>query len=216
MDIFGDFESLKDFRDLYRKAPRKVPRVAAGVLNSLAFETRAEALNILASRLTIRKPAFARRHMRVDKARTTAALSSQRSTAGSIARGSFTGWVEQQDGDKGNRTHFATIAGRRGSEGNVVPNRFRLGKDYPAQGDTRLGVFLAMMARRPGRKPFVLKNGLFKFVGKKKIRMLQGFQKPKKVKRLAWMTMARRNAVASNPTQKLWARQVKFILTPRR
>jgi len=216
MEMFGDFESLKALAKIHRLAPRKLPRATGNILNTLAFETRTNALDILNDRLIIRRPGFARRQMRVDKARTSAAISSQRATVGSVALGKFTGWAEQEHGKRGNRTHFATVAGRRGSKKNVVPPRFRLNKDYPEQGSTRLGAFLAMMERRKGRKPFVMKGGLFKFVGKRKIKMLQSFEKPKKTKRLAWMTLARRATIASNPARKLWNRELKFLLTPRK
>lgn len=204
--MFGDFKDLLAFRDIYKRAPQKVPRISAAILNDMAFETRTAAIDNINHDMTIRRPNFVRRQMRVSKA----SPSRQVARVGSLPLGNFSGWAEQETGQQGDRSRFATIEGRRGSRRNIIPPRFRLNKSFPTQGNTRIGAFLAIMERQKGKKPFIMKGGLFKFVGKRKIRMLQGFERPAKTRRTQWM----KRAVGSvDPSNRIWK---KFLLTLRK
>lgn len=210
----------------YRRAPRQFARAAANVLTSFAFGNRSESLDIIKSKMTVRNERFVKGSVRVEKARGNVPLSAQQSRVGSIQRDRFTGWVEQETGQKTTRTRTSTLLARGGNISRQVRPAFRLKPgnkfaspdDFPGQSPQhRVTVMLQTLSRQKSIRPFIIKghrkfkSGLYKFL-RKKIRRIQTFKNPKQPKRVRWLTLGRFKYFKSTNIDQVWAGALKRVL----
>ncbi len=95
--IDAQMTSWKNFnRQVRHMGARGVRFAVSSVMNDLAFGARRFFPTFLATKMTIRSPAFVRRQFGVQKGRPR----DPRAYTFSRREGSFTGWTEQQRGRK--------------------------------------------------------------------------------------------------------------------
>jgi hypothetical protein len=216
----GDLLKLRKF---YKRAPNKFRSVQANVLNSFAFGTRAEQLDVIQKRMIIRNKRFASGSMRVEKARS----GRLESRTGSLMRARFTGWQEQQTGGSDPRGRVATLLGRSGDINKQIRPMARMKPgqdfinpdDYPGKSNEhRTTVMLQAIHRNKERKPFIIKRsrkwkrGLYKLHGRK-IKMLQSFEpRSNRIQRIPWATIGKRRYFAVNKPRDVWAASIRRVL----
>lgn len=225
MQFSMDKTDLISIMNLYKKAPKKINRAAASVLNSIAFEARKKQIQTIHDNMTVRNQQFVVSSIRVKMAKSSMPLSVQSAEVGSIKRNRFTGWAEQELGVKAKRTKVATKLARGGSEKGQIAPRFRMkkGKNYPDPSEfkgsstsNRVINMLQTLSAQKYNKPFVIKGynkkfkpGLYKFQ-RRKIKRLQEFKttkaQPKKIK---WMTIANKAVHSSLNINKVWGNALK-------
>ena len=161
-------------RKMFKKAPRKMRRVTAGVLTGQAFAMRLVIFRVLNKEMEVRSPGFARKNIRVEKARAST-INTQSSKAGSIFARGFTGWKEQQFGKESKEAKVYTKFSRGGSWKGKVKQKFRSNtklwrpSDFNIKNATgerhRMIIFLQMLEARSITDRFLMTNR----VGKMKI-----------------------------------------------
>ena len=220
---------LKNLEKFYRKAPKQFARASAGMINNLAFETRAAALVNIASDMNIRSDRFVNSRMRVNRARAVP-ISQQKAEVGSLPTSRFSGWIEQETGKAPLRTRTFGIAARRGKQKNKASAKARLKPvnqffsvddfDMPhaAGGDHRTQIFLQLMSKEHANKPFVMRRkykkmrkGLYVFSKRGRLKQLQSFDKMD-VKRKPWMRPAAHKVNTKANIRKQWARAINHVL----
>ncbi len=222
--------NLINLKRFYKKAPKKFQKASANVLTSFAFGTRAEAMNVIKSKMVIRNPRFINSRLRVSKAFGSTNIGSQQSEVGSIPAQRFTGWIEQQTGKMPAKNRIFTLLARRGDiTRQALPSaRLKPGNKYISSDEftgktpnKRIIAMLQILGRKGYKKPFIIrrgnkfKKGLYKFKGSgknKKILALQLFRTNKRPKKLEWLTMARDNYFRKNDVNKVWEKSLKQIL----
>ncbi len=210
----------------YRKAPKMFARASANVLTSFAFGNRRESLEIIKNKMTVRNERFVKGSVRVDKARGNVPLSEQQARIGSIKRDRFTGWVEQETGQKTTRTRTSTLLARGGNISRQVRPAFRLKpgnkflspNDFEGQSPQhRVIVMLQTLSRQNYKKAFVIKghkafrSGLYK-LRRKKVMLLWRFKDRKQPKRVRWLTLGRFKYFKSTNIDQVWANALKRVL----
>lgn len=203
IDMFqADTRDLKLLQKFYARAPKMFHDVTAGILNSYAFGTRQENIRILQSQLNIRKPKFVGNSIRVEKANKSASIQDQQAVVGSIKRKGFSGWRENEFGEKYERTRVAQLFARGGDEGKVVRSSLRMRasksfkspEDFPGRtAEHRVIIMLSKLKKQKHRKPFVIKRhrkfkkGLYKFF-RGRLKMVQDLDpRQRRVKQVRWM-----------------------------
>lgn len=184
---------LKKLEEYYRKSPFRFRGVTGRVLNTYAFEARKESIKIVETEMMSRKKGFANRVLRAKMANFFQPSSAQKSEVGSRSFPRFSGWVEQQNGRKTDRTRVATTLGRGGSEGKQIApsarlkqsNQFKSPDDYKGRSrHHRAVVMMQALSRQGYKKPFIVRGharmapGVYKFRGRGRKRgpqMLQSF-----------------------------------------
>jgi hypothetical protein len=229
-----DKKSIKALKKFYRQAPRKFAAASGMLLNNLAFGVKKQIpITMRDSGMVIRNERFVNSKIRVEKSRFSLPIDAQRSTVGSVSGPRFTGWIEQETGEQPDRSRVFHLAARAGSKKKKAPPRFRLrasnnpprpnqykGKDA----NHRVVVMLQMLGREGYKKPFVItghkrmRSGLYKFgrggKGKKRLVMLQRFDKPPTPKKFPWIRKARRDYMASISLIAEWKKAIERSLRP--
>jgi len=191
---------LRKFCKELEKLPKLIEQAEAMTLNSMAFKFKQDAAEAIIGNFTSRKPAFVRSSFRVQKA--TAA--NMEATAGSIALGNSTGFVEML-GENDDRERVPTLLSRGGNAAGVMPKQNRLmpGANFPEISEEEtMAQFFAEQYRsgaaqsggafvvRGNNTPFT--PGLYRFqkggsgkTAKERypVKMVQRFEKPKKAPR---------------------------------
>lgn len=164
-----DQRSQMQLKKFHKKAPIAFQKVSAGVLNSMAFESRTNIQKILKAELTIRRPALLKRGLRVEVAKKSDPLRIQQSEVFSIAFEGFDGWAGAESG-KVSRVTMFTDKGRVGkSQKGVARRESKAGQDHTTMSDyklkgsgqTRTNLFIQSIARdkKRRRKSFYLPKG---------------------------------------------------------
>ena len=220
-----DTQELNKLKRFAKGAPRQFSRAAAGVLNSLAFDTRTNSMKTLDSALTIRNENFLKSSLRVDMARVGTPIDSLKSEVGSIRRDRFTGWEENETGQASPKNRVATLAARGGSwESKIAPSvrlkkPMRSSADYPgANEETRVAAMLREIKEQMPTQPFIVRRkvkrlapGVYKFKRKKLLRM-QTFGKPETPQKIGWMSKSRKKTIKSFDIRRAWAKQIDRIV----
>ena len=213
-------------RKLFKRSPRQMQRVTAGVLNDQAFQMRPVIFKVLSRNMEIRDTRFAKSRIRVDKARPTS-INSQSSEVGSIFSDRFTGWEEQQTGKQSKGAKVYTKFSRRGSWSNKVRQNLRRRQKNPlwrpsdfnikAKSERhRLIVFLQMINSKRITDRFFMPDKLGRMtrgiytMNKGKIRKIveDKFQKPHKI---AWMDKSIDQMLRSFNIKKSYAENVERV-----
>lgn len=215
-----DLRDIAKFARLSARAPRQFAAATGMILNDAAFGSRDESIDAIESTMLVRKKSLPRVFIRAKKSHFRLPITSQESEVGSLETDRFSGWVEQQRGDKADRSRVFTLVARAGSAARQAKPSARLdpktdfleASDFNIQGakneDHRQEIFIRMLARRKHRKPFLLRKhskfapGLYRMTGtvkRTRIKMLQSFD-PKKPqpRRIPWLTIGVENYLRSN------------------
>jgi hypothetical protein len=193
----GDIRDWKQFHRDFAKA-QKFAQI--GHLNKLAFRTRGAIIDELGRNMTIRFPGFVKGSVKFEKA----SLKRPMSEVGSVKRERFSGWIEQETGQKTQRKRVQTLAARNRNWKRRVAPRFRLkpSAKFIRPVDVKLNrtqivPFLQILDARRYKQPFYIpirykrmQRGIYVFI-RRKIRRVQTFD-PKNVqpKRDEWMSRA--------------------------
>ena len=220
---------LKALARLFKKSPRKMAQVAAGVLNTEAFGLRTSILKVLDKEMTIRSPGFVKSRVRVVKAR-TGPINSIESESGSIFGDRFDGWKSSQFGTSSLRKWVPSKFSRGGTWRQKVRlgMRHRQGKKIYKISDFhitnaknkehRLIIYLQMLDKRkikdrflfPGELgrmnegDYTLRNGKIRGIHHRK-------EEVKRTKRTKWMDKSIDVLLKEVDPQAIWERNVKHV-----
>lgn len=222
-----DNSDLVDLMKWYRTAPKQFLRGSASMLNDLAFGLKPVAYKQLDKDMVIRNPRFVSGSIRIKRADPRDSLDRQESIVGSIFRGKFSGWEEQEFGTRANKSRTHSLLSRGGTETGQVRRgtRLRQGanfptpRDYPGKNSNhRAIVMMIILNRERYRKPFVIighrsiSDGLYQWASKGKLAQLQEFKSEGiRPKRTRWMSKARKAFLSSVNIKALWTKNIKFI-----
>jgi len=227
MAFFGadtdDFDALEA---LYKKAPKKFRSVTGRVLNTFAYNTRQEAIKFVHTEMMSRKPGFAKKVLRYEKADFFTPINQQESHTGSIRHPRFSGWIEQETGEQ-REGRIATLLARGNSKRRQVISDFRLKpgrrfktpKDYKGRTSTQRAVVMLQHLSRTGyNEPFIVRGhrrmapGLYRFKGRGRKRgpqMLISFNPiQKRVKKNQWLTKSRERMFKATSVRKVYQKAV--------
>jgi hypothetical protein len=249
----ADLREVDGIRKWYGKQPRLMRVACAKMLTEFAFGTRTRAITQIDKLMTVRNRKFVMGRLQVTKARGYVPVNQQVAIVGSTpggrelvgptqhggklrARTRFSGWVEQEFGDRGQRNRASSLAGRGGSESGQMRHAIRLKprnevvtiKDYnPTGGNGNLGGFIAMLNRkkeksivriggtfykRKGSGGKVIKGYSSSSGGTLRTKSLEIVQRmnPKRTRRRRWLFPARVQYFQHTDLTALWKR----IVTP--
>lgn len=225
-----DKTALQRHAKLMRESPKQFAYAAAGVMNTMAFQTRTNDIKNLSSTMIIRDPRFLTNSLRVDKAKGNRSIALMEAHVYSVKRDRFTGWEEQETGKQKQRKRAGTLAARGGNKSAKMKNtaRFKSANKFyrPSQfhAKTEKSQFMAMirvMATRGGGE-FLLDNniatkrghlnkGLYSFK-KNRITRLQKLEGIGKTKHTGWRTHSI-NQLNSIDFGKVWSDNVDHVLS---
>lgn len=166
-----DVRELIQLQKWYKRNPRQF-RVATGMmLNNFAFGTRREMIEVIEKDFTVRNPRFISSKVRVTRARFADPINAQRSIEGTVYADRFSGLIEQETGQKTDRSRVASIFARGGSEAGQIKPRSRLKpateladfSTYGLTGRSRtLGALLAINQRKSDNRMIRFKSTVYK------------------------------------------------------
>lgn len=183
--FFTDKKAQAKLEKFFKEAPRAFRKVSAGVLSSMAVESRTNAQKILKRELTIRRPAILKTGLRFKLAKKNEPIRIQQSEVFSVKSKGFDGWEGAESG-KSSRVTMFTDKGRAGkSQRGVARKEAKAGQNHTVMSDyklkgsgqTRTNLFLQSIASddKRRRKPFYLpkgykgmRRGVYKFSGGRK------------------------------------------------
>jgi hypothetical protein len=222
-----DDRDLRELRDFYRRAPAVFRTVAADLINDFAFGSRNASFEVLREKMVIRNFGFMQRQIRVAKARQNAPIDTQKAEVGSVPTRRFSGWKEQQTGERTARERVVNLLARGGNKKRQVrrPARLRPGSDfesyrkYPGRGvEQRNIVMLQRLDSQRWKRPFLvlgkrgMRPGLYKFV-RRKPKLLQLFDpKSAQPRKIPWLTDAVARYFQREDIGRLWARKMRYRL----
>lgn len=228
-----EHRNLKELIKFYKRAPRQFQHATAGVLNNQAFGTRKAAVHQLGRNMIIRNPKFVNSKVRVTKARPSQPINLQQAETGSIRSARFSGWVEQETGQKTLRTRTQTLFSRGNTRSGIVKSQYRMRRgarftdssdfaDVTNNPDHRTIAMLSILRRNKFKRPFIMRRnkrkGLYKLI-RNKPKLVQNLdpQNPQPKKK-PWLIPGRTAYFNRTNLTTVWAeqigRQVKFL--PRR
>jgi hypothetical protein len=158
------------------------------MLNNFAFGTKDAASVVLNGLMTVRNPRFVNSRLRVNKARISAPIESQRSEMGSITSPRFTGWREQQTGAATPRHRVFTLLARAGQKTKQAKPSARLKNlarfpqpdEFPGASLEAKNIRMLRHLQSGGfTKPFIIHGhpkisaGVYKFLGRAKKRRVK-------------------------------------------
>lgn len=182
--FFTDKKSQEQLKKFYKTAPKAFRKVSAGVLSSMAVESRTNMQKTLRKDFTIRTPTLLNKGLRFTLANKNEPINQQQSTAGSIDIPRHDDWEGAQTG-KASRVTMFTDKGRVGnSQAGKARKMSKAGRhttmsDFKLKGsgDNRTNLYLQAIGSddKRRRKPFYLprkykgmRKGVYKFSGGRK------------------------------------------------
>lgn len=201
------------------KNTKNIKKAISFTLNEMAFQDGKKSAQILKADLTVRTPKFmvnptlskkTTSGFRLKTSRTSGNINNMYSEVGSVKRPRFTGWRENQYGEKQTTTRLPTAVARGNSNKSVVKRSLRQDKIESSPSDKDYGsghkgsiVMLRKLQREKYKGTFVVTNhkkmkpGAYKFKGRsrknrlRQVQMIQAYkQNPKKTKRNNWKQKA--------------------------
>lgn len=220
-----DDRDLKKYSKMLKDSPNDFKKMTAGVLNSLAFDTRKNDIQNINQSMIVRNKRFVESNLRVDKTRPVS-INQQIANAYSVERPGFHGWKEQQGLPVPERKRGANLVARGGNKRGSIKPRYRLtsgnkfykpeqfqGRDLKSRyqfmmrvlGTRGGGTFLLndeVPTKRGalGKGLYSLKNG--------KIQRLQNLEDVKPTARNEWRTRSLRQLQNNNHISRVWADQL--------
>lgn len=222
-----DQREMMELIRFFHRAPRKFAKASGYMLNDFAFGVRNTAIEVLRERMTVRDPRFVERRLQVEKSSTRPPFEAQQSEVGSTFFKRFSGWREQQTGERTTRERTINLLARRGSKKRkAVPMaRLKPGADfesyhrYPGASVEQQNVtMLQKLDRKRWKRPFLvlgkrgMRPGLYKFY-RRKPRLLQVFNpSDPQPNRLPWLTIATDRYFQRVNIGQLWRKKIDRIL----
>lgn len=225
-----DKTALDKHAKFMRESPKQFSYAAAGVMNTMAFQTRMNDIKNLSSTMTIRDPRFLNNSLRVDKAKGGKNFALIEAHVYSIKRDRFSGWEEQETGKQKPRERAGTLAARGGNKSAKMKNtaRFRSANKFyrPSQfrAKTEKSQYMAMirvMATRGGgefllsdpihTKRGALGRGLYSFK-KNRITRLQKLEGIAKTRQTGWRSRSIKQ-LDNVDFGKVWSDNVDHVLS---
>ena len=224
-----DSQDLKKLDRFFKGFPKEMRQATAGILNSLAFQTRKNDIQIISANMIIRNRRFLESSLRV-KTTPPRRIEEQVAYAYSMERPRFTGWKEQQKGTPPKRKRSITKYARGGDMHKQVRHKARLksgnkfyrpeqyqGKTYQQRfyfmmrvlGSRGGGEFLLL--KKIATKRGMLGRGLYVLKGHQ-IKKLQDFERSFNVRRDMWRSQSLSKLHSNNDIQRIWKEQLNRII----
>lgn len=221
---------LVKFQSFLKKAPSRFAKATGSTINDFAFGTMNTSSEVIREKMNVRAPGFLTSHLRVAKSNRRLPMSGQKSEAGSLSGPRFTGWREQQTGEKTARQRVINLNARIGQSMRRRvrgKNRIRAGSDFqrfrnfqggsPNQRSTKM---LQALDRKRWKEPFYLtrKRGVQPGVWifrRRKLTPLHLF-KVSQPRRIRWLSIAVERYFQRQPIERTWASNAKFALKIRK
>ena len=245
-DLFK-FESpdLVNLQKWLKRAPREFTRAANNTTNTVALQSRRQAIKNIEASTTTRNKKFVSRSMRVDKSKNVRNINQIVAEMGSIdisRQGRSTGFKELETGIISKNKRVPVMAARGNQERKPVSRPVRLNKlasafrpsMFRGKGGKTQRAKVARMLRMVrdgaiGNKPFLVPRGVRTSVGKMPAGIWQKgrgrllvFKNPtkrnvdKRTKRIKWMERAVDDATTVSNLKKIWKKEIDFVLRKRR
>jgi hypothetical protein len=215
---------IPKLKKLYQEFPTKFRKAESNVLNSFAFGARNSAIETLRKKMIVRDRRFLEAGLKVKKS----SFKDPISEMGSIYRPSFSGWREQQTGERVDRNRIATVAARRGNIQNKIAPSVRMKRSNEFLRDSevipgrtgagRSAAMIAYVQRKKHNKPFILSGstkypkGLYRRKRKRIVLLQKLGDVAKTVKRIRWMDISIQEYFTNNSIRRTWAQSIARIL----
>jgi hypothetical protein len=239
-DLF-QFKSrdLINLRKFYKRAPKKFAAASGMLLNNFAFGSRLGSIEVIHQGMVVRSAGFVHSRLQVKKSHFREPISSQVAEMGSVSdrSGRFTGWREQELGQRKSRKKFATLRARKNIKQRIVQRKFRLDAPfitpsrYPKRRgfkgkniDQRIMIMLKTLDRMNYPAPFKIlghsriPSGLYIFGGgrtqhdQRELEAVQLFGRPKRTKRVRWLSGGTKRYFGRINLRREWARVIDRVL----
>jgi hypothetical protein len=228
-DIFKVEQSdLHRLTKFFKESPRDFRYATAGVLNSLAFQTRRNDIQVLSGNMIIRNRRFLESNLKVEKTRAVS-IDQQIAYAGSIERPGFSGWKEQQNGTTSEKQRSGTIHARSGNRAASMKaksrmksgNKFYKPTQYQGKDKrSRFQFMLRVIGSRGGGEFLLSENmptkkgsmgkGLYE-LRQGKIKRLQSTENIKQPARFQWRSRSL-DMLRDGDIAKIWNEQINRIV----
>lgn len=218
-----EFSGLTEAVMFLKRAPRKFQRAMAVYVNNQAVTMRENMIETIGSMMTLRDTRFVRGSV-VYRRGSLGAQPPFRSSAGSIERDRFTGWIEQETGKKTPKKRDLTTRGaRRGSwKRKAVPSsRMRSSNQFLKVRGNVVGGLRAAARKRERRALLItgdkkIPAGLYRFKGQMRrggYRPLQALQYlgGSQPRRRPWARVALNLYSFRVKPQREWSRALRYV-----
>ena len=229
-DMFGfDSSDLRALEKWAKTRPMEFGKAASGVVNTMAFDARKEAIKNIEGATTTRVQRFVSASMRVDRSRPRTDLNRIEASVGSIdlsKAGRSTGFEELERGGQSENDRVPTLAARTGgNEAKKVKRAVRFNKfstfhrHTKFKGANRQAKVASMLrqlrSKAIDRKPVVIPRGLsgsmagmepgiWALQGKRLVLVNPFDGERGNVKRIAWMDKAASTAASPQNLKRVW------------
>jgi hypothetical protein len=224
-----DDRELKTLVNLFKKMPREFQVVVSQILSQIAATVKFQSSKVIGRDMTVRNSRFVDSVLRYSRAKPQA-INRQFSTAGSIAKDRFTGWIEQETGQQQQRTRVGTLLARQGDKQKQIPSKNRLkpgtellepenfGINNAKDDDHRIIIFLQMLERLQFSQLFIIRKpikGFRRGIYRRKPQgggfdLIQSFDQDKdQPKRNPWIQKATKEAITDQFIRELWIKELQ-------
>lgn len=226
-DIFDVNDAVfKQLNKFFKDSPKEFQRVTGGVLDSIAFGIRREAIKNIHDKLMVRSDPFVRRGLLVRKSSKSAPIDRQIAKLETNPRVVDTGWTEQEFGAKSKRPYTVSLGARKNKYSRVIPQKFRINKParkisefrFNNRGEARRWGFIAMMNRKYKNDPFYLdkrtgtiEKGRMYFGSKSKLYHITNPGRTHQPKKRPWLAPAAQRYMSSSALERLWQKNVLHV-----
>lgn len=220
---------LKHLKKFYKNAPKQFGFATARVLTNHAGTSRLESLGIIDKKMMIRNRRFVQSRLRTKGARGSTPINRQFSMMGSIEADRFSGWVEQETGQRTKRKRVGTQEARGGTKEGQIKHAHRFKKQFLTIPDDvevknaqdeqhRITAAIIILRRKNYRKPFLIRShgkrlSLYKFKGAKRSAFKLQTHDPVKgglqPARVRWMRGGVGKYFKETDLRKLWAGAIR-------
>lgn len=225
-DFNVDLTELREYARGLRLTQAKLRGAISMSLNSIAFEARKRAPDVIAREMTARNKRFISSSFAVEKSTSSTLVA----TMGSVTRPRFTGWAEQE-GARSTRRRVPTNTARGGSFKNQVRGaaRFKSGNKFyrPEQFQARtqagqFGFMMRVLGSRGGgniliteqikTKRGTLSRGLYEFKNHKIKRLQDTHPSNTQPARHPWMERVIATSATQGNIEREWQSNLNRIL----
>jgi hypothetical protein len=208
MNLNHESKDLKNLTKFFKKASTTHSKLlVSSTLTSQAYAMKQANQRVLGRHLVIRNTRFFTSSLRYVPAKKFGDPRTNYAEAGSIERDRFSGWEEQQTGERSDKNRVATSAARGGNFQNVMKgrarlkrgNQFRTVSDYKRRKVRKKQALLLMLRETQKQKlDFIIRRqdttkrtkglipGVYMWKGNKLLRV-QSFGKQYKPDKIDWM-----------------------------
>lgn len=235
-DIFQiDQRDLIHLQTWYKKKPRQFAYAARQVINTLAEETRTQAIGNIQDGTTTRNKNFVKNSVRFNRAKGNV-IDQLESTTYSVdlsRKGRSSGFEELEHGIKSKSKRVPTLAARGGTQAKQVNRAVRFNKSSNMISASRFrggniktkhAALLRHIRAKKDKTPFIVERGIYgKMKGLRagiwrlraggKVKLMNPFKGERdKTRAIHWMKNAVQKTTQQRNVSAIWARQINKML----